>query len=151
LNIVLILGIMDSRAAYRNEERANAAIATLERNLDVYDKILSTQKYLAGDVSFEWRLLPLYSDAFVQDVTLADLFHLPYGEVLIRTLGLGEVIDKRPNLSRCVSLHFFVRYQTCSRSVFEDGGKTFRLDRLGLLRKMASPPRARQKFIESKL
>lgn len=34
-----------------NVEWADGLIATLETKLDVYEKILSKQKYLAGDVS----------------------------------------------------------------------------------------------------
>lgn len=34
-----------------DEEAVKAALATLEEKLDVYEKILSKQKFLAGDVS----------------------------------------------------------------------------------------------------
>jgi glutathione S-transferase len=53
----------------------------LQDKLEVYEKILSKQKYLAGD-----------------EVTLADLFHLPYA-TLISATG-SDAIDKRPNVSR---------------------------------------------------
>ncbi|KAA1475510.1 glutathione S-transferase-like protein [Dentipellis sp. KUC8613] len=64
-----------------NEERAAWLLTTLEAKLDAYDKILSKQKYLAGD-----------------EITLADLFHLPYGAMLIQ-LG-QDVFSPRPNVSR---------------------------------------------------
>jgi glutathione S-transferase len=40
-----------------NEERAKAGIATLEKTLDVYEQILSKQKYLVGDVSLRGHCL----------------------------------------------------------------------------------------------
>lgn len=58
-------------------------IAQLEPKLDVYEQILSKQKYLAGD-----------------ELTLADLFHLPYG-VLLSTAG-SNAIEVRPNVARLV-------------------------------------------------
>ncbi|KAF8632380.1 hypothetical protein AX15_001890 [Amanita polypyramis BW_CC] len=57
-------------------------ITTLNIKLDVYEAILSKQKYLAGD-----------------ELTLADLFHLPFGN-LIASLGVGEPINTRPNVKR---------------------------------------------------
>ncbi|EAU83309.1 glutathione S-transferase [Coprinopsis cinerea okayama7 len=56
-------------------------IATLSSKLDVYDKILAKQKYLAGN-----------------EITLADLFHLPYG-VLLSTAG-SEIMQSKPNVAR---------------------------------------------------
>ncbi|KAH9942070.1 glutathione transferase [Amylocystis lapponica] len=66
----------------------NAALAAslqtqLAAKLDAYDKIFARQKYLAGD-----------------NVTLADLFHLPYGAML-STMGINLLEDpSRPNLVR---------------------------------------------------
>ncbi|KAJ2936603.1 hypothetical protein H1R20_g491, partial [Candolleomyces eurysporus] len=59
----------------------NALIKKLEAKLDVYDQILSKQKYLGGD-----------------EVTLADLFHLPYGS-LLPAVG-SDAIESRPNVAR---------------------------------------------------
>jgi len=71
---------------YKNEETDLAAVAkynaTLAKKLDAYEKILSTRKYLTGD-----------------HVTLADLFHLPYGEVLTSIIK-SDAISTRPNVSR---------------------------------------------------
>ncbi|KAH6913598.1 glutathione S-transferase [Coprinopsis sp. MPI-PUGE-AT-0042] len=53
----------------------------LDGKLEVYDKILSKQKYLAGD-----------------EITLADLFHLPYGALLSK--AGSEVMRSRPNVRR---------------------------------------------------
>jgi hypothetical protein len=41
-----------------DEERVKGLLATMESKLDAYEKILSTQKYLAGDVSVKclWNL-----------------------------------------------------------------------------------------------
>ncbi|KAG2050278.1 thioredoxin-like protein [Suillus hirtellus] len=65
-----------------NEERIGELLKTLQEKLDVYEVILSKQKYLAGDF-----------------LTLADLTHLPYGTVFY-TSGFAEVFDSRPNLAR---------------------------------------------------
>ncbi|PPQ71214.1 hypothetical protein CVT24_009995 [Panaeolus cyanescens] len=64
-----------------NSEVYKQNIAELDTKLAVYDKILSKQKYIAGDV-----------------LTLADLFHLPYG-MLIGWTG-SDLMDKYPNVSR---------------------------------------------------
>jgi len=65
-----------------NEERAKEHITQLESKLDAYDAILGRQKYLAGD-----------------EVTLADLYHLPTGGYVFDQLGLGG-LEKRPNVQR---------------------------------------------------
>ncbi|KAG2098418.1 glutathione S-transferase [Suillus discolor] len=65
-----------------NEERVSELLKTLQEKLDVYEVILSKQKYLAGDF-----------------LTLADLTHLPYGTAFY-TNGFAEVFDSRPNLAR---------------------------------------------------
>jgi len=58
-------------------------IKQLGDKLDAYEVILSRQKYVAGN-----------------DITLADLFHLPYGD-LLKTAGSGIMTDKsRPNVAR---------------------------------------------------
>jgi len=57
-------------------------VANLDATVTVYDGILSRQKYLAGD-----------------EVTLADLFHLPYGK-MARDLGHKDVFDKYTNVKR---------------------------------------------------
>jgi glutathione S-transferase len=55
---------------------------TLGAKLDVYEKILSKQKYLAGN-----------------ECTLADLHHLPYGAKLY-SVGYGHLIDSRPHVKK---------------------------------------------------
>jgi len=58
-------------------------IATLNAKLDVYERILSKSKYLAGD-----------------EVTLADLFHLPGGHMLqVQAIDVLES-ESRPNVVR---------------------------------------------------
>ncbi|KAA1466934.1 glutathione S-transferase-like protein [Dentipellis sp. KUC8613] len=64
-----------------NEERAAEYLKMIETKLDVYDQILGKQKYLAGD-----------------ELSLADLFHLPGGYILVK-LG-KDVFSPRPNVSR---------------------------------------------------
>ncbi|EGN98751.1 hypothetical protein SERLA73DRAFT_152583 [Serpula lacrymans var. lacrymans S7.3] len=64
-----------------DEKRVATLIASLQAKLDAYDVILGQQKYLGGN-----------------DVTLADLFHLPYGSVIV-SIGVNE-FDKRPNVAR---------------------------------------------------
>jgi glutathione S-transferase len=56
--------------------------AKLEDTLRIYDGILAKQRYLAGE-----------------ELTLADLFHLPYG-VLNQKTGFKELYDKYPNTKR---------------------------------------------------
>lgn len=55
----------------------------LEGTLAGYERILSQQKYLTGD-----------------KVTLADLFHLPYGTFL-ENLGFSEIYSKYPAFYKC--------------------------------------------------
>ncbi|KAF9001507.1 glutathione S-transferase [Cyathus striatus] len=59
----------------------NKNIETLTAKLDVYDKILSKQKYMAGD-----------------SLTLVDLFHLPYAN-LLAAAGSNVMLEK-PNVAR---------------------------------------------------
>ncbi|KAF8072249.1 glutathione S-transferase [Lyophyllum atratum] len=53
----------------------------LDAKLDAYEVILSKQKYLAGD-----------------ELTLADLFHLPYG-ALLEAAG-SNIMETKPNVAR---------------------------------------------------
>lgn len=56
----------------------------LEGKLDGYERILSKQKYLAGD-----------------NITVVDLFHLPHGTILPVVLGKDPLDnEKRPHLAR---------------------------------------------------
>lgn len=57
-------------------------VAKLDAALATYDTILSKQAYLAGN-----------------DVSLADLFHLPYGQ-LAKDLGHKDLFEKYPNVDR---------------------------------------------------
>ncbi|RGP79913.1 glutathione s-transferase [Fusarium longipes] len=61
-----------------NKETVKAKLDDLEKSLVGYERILSKQKYLAGD-----------------EITLADLFHLPYG-VLTEPFGVGALLPKYP-------------------------------------------------------
>ncbi|CAF1556123.1 unnamed protein product [Rotaria sp. Silwood1] len=54
----------------------------LAENLDVYEKILTKQSYIGGET-----------------FTLADLFHLPYGAMLIKA-GENELFDSRPHVKQ---------------------------------------------------
>ncbi|KAI0696181.1 glutathione S-transferase-like protein [Cytidiella melzeri] len=65
-----------------NEDVIKEKLATLEGKLDAYEAILGKQKYLAGD-----------------NITLADLFHLPYGATLV-SAGFDIFNAKRPNVAR---------------------------------------------------
>lgn len=56
--------------------------ASLEATLRVYDGILAKQAYLAGD-----------------ELTLADLFHLPYA-MMNKQSGLAGLYDKFPHVSK---------------------------------------------------
>ena len=78
----------------------------MEKRLDVYDQILSKQKYVAGEVRFSFIPLSslLFTVLLTQEVTLADLFHIPYG-VLLPAAG-SNIIDTKPNVARCVEFDF---------------------------------------------
>ncbi|KAF8333881.1 glutathione S-transferase [Amanita rubescens] len=65
-----------------DEAQVTKHITALGGRLDVYEKILSKQKYIAGD-----------------EFSLADLFHLPYG-VKVYQGGHGDLIESRPNVKR---------------------------------------------------
>ncbi|KAN0132164.1 glutathione S-transferase [Lactarius tabidus] len=65
-----------------NEALVAELVARLEIKLNGYEAILSKQKYLAGD-----------------ELTLADLFHLPCGMTIFDILELGG-FEKRPHLKR---------------------------------------------------
>ncbi|EIM90667.1 glutathione S-transferase-like protein [Stereum hirsutum FP-91666 SS1] len=69
------------RGLTTNEERVKELYATLEAKLDAYNTILGKQKYLAGD-----------------QITLADLFHLPYGFMLGQA-GY-DIMTQKPNVAR---------------------------------------------------
>ncbi|KAF9530991.1 glutathione S-transferase [Crepidotus variabilis] len=56
-------------------------LKTLDAKLDGYERILNKQKYLAGD-----------------EISLADLFHLPYGSMLPASNFKG--LEARPNVAR---------------------------------------------------
>jgi len=68
--------------ATADEQRVQELLPQLERKLDAYEVILGRQKYLAGD-----------------EITLADLYHLPNGSILFDDVKLGG-LDKRPNVQR---------------------------------------------------
>lgn len=65
----------------RDEVLVSKLTGALETVLAAYETILSKQKYLAGE-----------------ELTLADLYHLPYG-TLIKTLGFAEVFARYPSLN----------------------------------------------------
>lgn len=77
-------------------------IETLSAKLDVYESILGNQRYLAGNVwSLHAGLHPfISSDICSQEVTLADLFHIPYGTMLAKA-GSDLMTTKGPNVTRC--------------------------------------------------
>jgi len=67
-----------------NEKLLEEVTKSLDGKLNGYEAILSKQKYLAGD-----------------EYTLADLFHIPYGDGLVLA-GYDLLVneDKRPNVAR---------------------------------------------------
>jgi glutathione S-transferase len=68
------LGETDERVVFQEAKALDLALAT-------YEKILSKQRYLAGD-----------------EITLADLFHLSQGK-LLKELGFPELFCKYPSVS----------------------------------------------------
>ena len=73
----------------------------LLEKMDVYDQILSKQKYIGGDVRTSY-IIPhttiLSFTFYLQEFTLADIFHLSYGSELDKA-GL-EWQSSRPNVAR---------------------------------------------------
>jgi glutathione S-transferase len=65
-----------------DQTRVAQAEADLDTVLAVYDNILATKEYLAGD-----------------ELTLADLFHLPNGSAL-KAFGYRELFAKYPNVDK---------------------------------------------------
>ncbi|KAJ7205907.1 glutathione S-transferase [Mycena rebaudengoi] len=65
-----------------NKANLEENLKTLSAKLDVYEAILGKQKYLAGN-----------------EVTLVDLFHLPYG-ALLEKAGSDLMTTKGPNVTR---------------------------------------------------
>ncbi|KAF7979713.1 hypothetical protein HWV62_41060 [Athelia sp. TMB] len=64
-----------------DEAKVAGLITALEAKLNIYEDILSKQKYVAGN-----------------EITLADLFHLPYG-TLVKDIN-PELISARPHVSK---------------------------------------------------
>ncbi|KAH7377566.1 putative glutathione S-transferase [Cadophora sp. MPI-SDFR-AT-0126] len=65
-----------------DEEVVKKHAANLDATFAVYDGILAKQKYLAGD-----------------ELTLADLFHLPYGK-MVKGQGFGDIFAKYPHVNK---------------------------------------------------
>ncbi|OAR01730.1 hypothetical protein LLEC1_03271 [Akanthomyces lecanii] len=65
-----------------DDARVQELAAQLDKALAVYDTILGGQKYLSGD-----------------EISLADLFHLPYGH-MVRNIGYKKAFEKYPNVER---------------------------------------------------
>jgi glutathione S-transferase len=61
-----------------DEAKVAESVAELETTLAVYEKILSKQGYIGGS-----------------EVTLVDLYHLPFGTIL-QKVGLGSLFEKYP-------------------------------------------------------
>ncbi|KAH8833236.1 glutathione S-transferase [Flagelloscypha sp. PMI_526] len=64
-----------------NQAAGDELLAKLDAKLEAYDRILGKQKYLAGD-----------------EITMADLFHLPYGTLL--AVAGSEIMTSHPNVKR---------------------------------------------------
>ncbi|KAJ7812699.1 glutathione S-transferase-like protein [Mycena olivaceomarginata] len=80
--LILELVIKPTRGVPSSPERVKELQATMASKLDAYEKILSKQKYLAGDT-----------------LTIADLFHLPWLYGLTEKANL-DLIPSRPNVAR---------------------------------------------------
>ena len=76
-------------------------MADLNVKLDVYDKILSKQKYIAGDVGIFSSLINTQNSSHwfsFQEFTLADLYHAPGGFMLAH-VG-SNIMESKPNVAR---------------------------------------------------
>jgi glutathione S-transferase len=89
-----------------NKAQLEESLKMLSATLDVYEAILGKQKYLAGDVRTNPRCHPIrvrclsfIMNEYSQEVTLADLFHLPYG-ALLEKAGSDLMTTKGPNVTR---------------------------------------------------
>lgn len=84
-----------------DEKRVEELLGQFEGKLDGYEAILGKQKYLAGDVGASScsKRAWLMDLTRLQNITVADLFHLPYGSIVFERLGYGN-FDKRPNVKR---------------------------------------------------
>jgi len=73
------------RGGSTDEARVEYLATTLRQKLQGYEAILSKRRFLAGD-----------------ELTLADLFHLPYGAMIDKKLGFSELTDEKqfPNVAR---------------------------------------------------
>ncbi|GFG26280.1 glutathione S-transferase PM239X14 [Aspergillus udagawae] len=65
-----------------DEARVKTLLAQLDQTLQGYERVLSKQKYLAGD-----------------QLTFADLSHLPYG-VFVEKFGFADLIAKYPHFQK---------------------------------------------------
>jgi len=96
--------VKQARGQARDEGRIKELSAQLEAKLDVFDTILSRQKYLAGAVSYSPTEVP-YIDAdgpsALQRITLADLYMISSGELVFDHLGLGK-LENRSHVQRQV-------------------------------------------------
>ena len=82
LTCALTISICRFTGVDTDEALLKSYLDALNPTLDAYEKILSKKKYLAGD-----------------EITLADLFHLPAIDKLYAS-GQGDLIDKRANVKR---------------------------------------------------
>ena len=79
-----------------DEARVKKCVETLTMKLEGYERILSKQKYIAGDVSpSSSPLLHPVLTLPLQELTVVDFFHLPYGTMAERFFP--EVFEKNPN------------------------------------------------------
>jgi hypothetical protein len=94
------LGHLVPNGSAPDEERVATLVEKLETKLAAYEVILGKQKYLAGD-----------------DLTLADLFHLPWG-AFAAPQEFTWFVDKEkyPNLSRYVILGAYSRVCDANRA-----------------------------------
>ncbi|KAJ6577052.1 glutathione S-transferase [Mycena vulgaris] len=92
-------------------------IAGLSAKLDAYEVILGKQKYLAGDMRSAGRFL------LEHELTLADLFHLPYGTMLAMT-GSDLIDHQRPEYHQTRSRWFNEISVLPSWVAVKDGAKT---------------------------
>jgi len=65
-----------------DKEVVDSSLKELGLKLDVYDQILSKQKYIAGN-----------------EITLADFYHIPYGSLLGDEAGCN-IMETKPNVAR---------------------------------------------------
>ena len=101
--MILILPLVRRGGLTTDEAVFKGLLESIDAKLAAYNVILAKQKYLAGDVSCQVSCNTdsySYHGPAPQEITLADLFHLPYGTML--GVAGSDIMTSKPNVARYV-------------------------------------------------